>query len=170
MNDRIIWSGQPSQYANIPAFIIKIFLFCLFWVFLPYDVLHIKVTYHYNLQVQDALLILSIIIVFWSLIPFVTTYSIHYELTTDRLLIYSGIFTRVREEIELYRLKDYKVVSPLFLRLLRLSKIIIYSSDKTLPFVILHSINDSYKVTDLLRETVEKAKSKRGYLEIDSRV
>lgn len=71
-------------------------------------------------------------------------YCIRYEITSEELRHYSGIFRRKHEYVELYRVKDYRVERPLVYRLFGLGNLIIYTSDKTTPIFRLDAIRNPY--------------------------
>ncbi len=78
-----------------------------------------------------------------------------YELTTQRLIIKSGIFVRKTVEVEMYRVRDYVIVQSLFQRLFGVSDVTVKTSDQDNHEVILKSIPDGEKVKDMVRDQVE---------------
>ena len=93
--------------------------------------------------------------------------TIKYEVSNQRLLIYTGIFTRKREEIELYRIKDYQVLIPFLIRIFGLGHIRLYTSDKSTPVIELKGLREAYKVTDKIRVNVEAQRRLKGVREFD---
>ena len=85
------------------------------------------------------------------LIRWWTTRTTVYELTTQRLKIHRGILTRRLEEVELYRVKDYVLEQPLFLRLLGLGNLTLVSSDATTPSIVLRAIAGVAALREQLR-------------------
>jgi uncharacterized membrane protein YdbT with pleckstrin-like domain len=63
-----------------------------------------------------------------------------YELTTQRLKITRGILNRRLDEVELFRVKDYVMDQPLFLRLVGLGNLTLVSSDASTPRIALRAI------------------------------
>jgi uncharacterized membrane protein YdbT with pleckstrin-like domain len=98
---------------------------------------------------------------------FIKIATMKYEISSQRLLVYTGIFTRKREEIELYRIKDYQVVIPFVIRIFGLGHIRIHTSDKSTPIVELRGLRKVYEVTDQLRECVEEQRRLKGVREFD---
>ena len=49
--------------------------------------------------------------------------SIRYEITSERIKITSGIFSKQTSALELYRVKDYTLEAPFFYRLFHLGNI-----------------------------------------------
>ena len=98
-----IWTGSPSQVSNMGTFIL---MGLLFWLVIP------------------------VFVIAWK---WLVTRNIRYELTSQRLRMRSGVFNKKLEEIELYRVRDYRLDQPFFLRLFSLGNIILESSDTTAP-------------------------------------
>ncbi len=90
-----------------------------------------------------------------------------YELTTQRLRITRGILNRRLDELELYRVKDYVLEQPLFLRLLGLGNLTLVSSDATTPTVALRAIRDAADVREKLRSAVQIERDRKRVRELD---
>ena len=133
--DGVIWRGKPSQLLNLGSFIV-----CglLFWLVVP------------------------IFIALWRWLVIRNT---RYELTSDRFFTYSGVLNKKVEELELYRVKDYSQNSPFLLSLAGLSNVVLESSDRTTPSVIIHGIKDATEVRQMLRTNVEACRRKNGVRE-----
>jgi len=132
-----VWEGGPSQWMNLPIYAVCI-LFC--WLIAP------------------ALYAL------WKWIELRFTC---YELTTERFRHKSGVFTRVTQELELYRIKDTELIEPLYERIFGLGTITLHTSDKTTPIIIIGGVKDPERVRGLIRENVEIVRKRRGVRELD---
>ena len=108
---------------------------------------------------------------FWTIIPpiivYLNTRFIKYELDSQRLKIKKGILSQNIEETELYRVKDYSILKPLFLRLFGLGNLVLTTSDKNNKYVTLKAIKDVEKIKDLVRTHVEKSRKRTGTKEVD---
>lgn len=99
-------------------------------------------------------------------------YSIIYDRTKefilfeDRLVVKEGIFFRTNDFIELYRIKDYSSYQTLFMQMLSLMAVTIYSSDKTSPELQIKGIKSS-GVLERLRLLVEEQRRIKGVREFD---
>ena len=92
-----------------------------------------------------------------------------YELTGDRLIIRSGIFSKSIDEIELYRVKDIRMTYSLIGGWAGIGTIILTSSDPTTstgPLVI-YDVMDAEKRRETIRNLVDKARQRRGVRELD---
>lgn len=83
-----------------------------------------------------------------------------YQITERRVIVERGIFTKRREEIQLYRVRDINLKRNLIERILKFGDITIFSTDTTSPTYTLRNIRDSVKVTDLLGLAAENARLK----------
>ena len=108
---------------------------------------------------------------FWTIIPpiivYLNTRFIKYELDSQRLKIKKGVLSQNIEETELYRVKDYSILKPFFLRLFGLGHLVLTTSDKNNKYVKLVAIKDTEKVKDIIRNHVEKARKRTGTKEVD---
>ena len=108
---------------------------------------------------------------FWTIIPpiivYLNTRFIKYELDSQRLKIKKGVLSQNIEETELYRVKDYSILKPFFLRLFGLGHLVLTTSDKNNKYVRLVAIKDTEKVKDIIRNHVEKARKRTGTKEVD---
>lgn len=107
--------------------------------------------------------VLLVVLVF-KILKLLTT---KFEITDERIIYQYGIFSVKREYMELYRVKDFSVSTPFWLRLFSLANLIIYSSDKTHPVLPILAIKDEEFVYDGLRERVETMRKIKGVREFD---
>jgi len=92
-----------------------------------------------------------------------------YELTDQRLIIRSGIFSKSIDEIELYRVKDIRMTYSLIGGWAGIGTIIITSSDPTTsgsPLAI-RDVMDAERRREAIRDLVDKARQRRGVRELD---
>lgn len=118
--------------------------------------------------------IATLIVAYWPftpvaavfLIPCVWSYLVvrctRYTLTARFLRIEFGVLTRHTEEIELYRVEDTGVTSPLILRLFGLGNLYVLSSDRSTPRISLQAIPDPAGKRSALRDHVEAARRRKG--------
>lgn len=137
--EQTIWTGYPSQASNIPVFVI-----CgLFsWLIVP------------------------AIAAIWQ---FLITNCISYELTTERLNVNTGVFSKRFDAVELYRVKDTRITQSFFQRMCGLATVTIVSSDRTTPIVHLLSIpmTAANEIRESIRKLSESLRQLKGVREID---
>ena len=91
----------------------------------------------------------------------------NYEMTTERLKIVTGIFSRQTDVLELYRVKDMAIAQPFILRIFGLSNVTLTTSDRTTPTVTLEAIRNGASVMDTIRHHVEALREKKRVREVD---
>ncbi|WP_172251477.1 PH domain-containing protein [Saccharibacillus deserti] len=88
--------------------------------------------------------------------------NVHYKLTSQRLLITTGLIGKKTEELELVRIKDVALEKTAMDRMMGVGTILIYSSDPTTPEIRLEDVKDAEKVKDLLRGAIRAEKEHHG--------
>ena len=89
-----------------------------------------------------------------------------YQLTDRRLIVERGLFTKRREEIQLYRIRDISLKRNLFERMLKFGDITILSTDTSSPSYTLRNIRDSVAISDLISRTAENSRDKNRAMEL----
>jgi len=84
-----------------------------------------------------------------------------YSLSEDRLFISEGFLTIRDDEILLYRVRDIDTRRTLWQRLFGVGTVVVASSDKTMPNLVLKNIKDPIFVKELIHKQVEETKIKR---------
>lgn len=110
---------------------------------------------------------LLIIPIPWAIYHFVKTRNTIYEVTTERLRITTGTFSRTSTEIELYRVRDYTIEEPFWLRLVGCANLRIDSFDKTNPVLTLHALKNAAELRDSIRTNVERLRGEKKVREVD---
>ncbi|NJL74332.1 MAG: PH domain-containing protein [Saprospiraceae bacterium] len=90
-----------------------------------------------------------------------------FKITEERIIEQNGVFTRKIHDVELYRVKDVRVEQPLIYRMLNLANIIVVSSDRTHPELLLPAIKDGITVREQLRKAVELRRDQKQAREMD---
>src|SRR5688572_33381487 len=83
----------------------------------------------------------------WIVIPFaiwrwLETRSTRYEVTSERISHEFGVLSKRVEEVELYRVKDTAFDQPFWLRLVGLGHVVLRSSDRSDPVLVLRAVRD----------------------------
>ena len=155
--ETILWSGHTSQWAHLGFYSLCVILAAVIVVFATLFALPTAgLTY----------LMLIIPLILWMVRWWVTKCTT-YELTTQRLRIRSGVLNRRLDELELYRVKDYAMEQPLFLRLVGLGNLTIITSDATNPQVVIQAIHDVERVREKLRTAVQSERDRKRVRQLD---
>ena len=84
-----------------------------------------------------------------------------YSLSEDRLFLSVGLLNIKDDEILLYRVRDIDTSRSLWQRLFGVGTVIVMSSDKSMPTLVLKNIKDPVAVKELIHQQVEETKIRR---------
>ena len=90
-----------------------------------------------------------------------------FELTSERLRVTRGVINQKIDEIELYRVKDSVMVRPWWMRLTGLASIVLETSDRTMPDLVIPAIHGGAEVREILRKNVELQRDRKRVRETD---
>lgn len=91
-----------------------------------------------------------------------------YKLTTQRIIVDEGIFSKTLQQIDLYRVNDYTVERPFGQRVMGTGNIVLQAMDKTTPEMRLVGLpTDVVALYERLRAATETEKQKRGVRVVD---
>jgi len=91
-----------------------------------------------------------------------------YRITTQRIVIDKGIFSKKMEQIDLYRINDFTVDRPFGQRVLGTGNLKLVTFDKTTPVIEIAALKtDVVGLYETLRKAVEACKQQRGVRMID---
>ncbi len=85
-----------------------------------------------------------------------------FKITSQRLVLKTGVLSVRTDFVELYRITDLDVEEPLFERLLGYGRLVIASSDRSDPAIVLRGIVRPEVLADQLRACIEEQKRARG--------
>ena len=157
--ETLVWRGTPSQWINFGTY-----LFCLILA------AGVGAAYYFVSPPQPLLLLVLIVPVFWALCRWIATRCQRYEITSERVKITTGLLSRRTQELELYRVRDYSIVEPFWLRLIGRGNVVLATADNTNPTLVLHAVPRAAELKDQIRANTEKMRQRRGVrsLEVDS--
>lgn len=135
--EEVLWNDNPSQVSNFGTFI---YGGLFFWLVFPP------------------------LIMLWK---WLEIKNVKYELTNQRLKVRRGILSKKTDELELYRIKDYQIDEPFFLRLFSLSNIILSTSDRSHPTVHITAIKNAEEIRETIRSHVEELRDRKRVREVD---
>jgi uncharacterized membrane protein YdbT with pleckstrin-like domain len=130
-NEQLIWAGSSSQVRNL-----HIYLLCALTIFL-------------------------VVPLVYAIVKWVQLRSRRYELTTQRVRIRQGVFSKRTDELELYRVKDSTVLEPFWLRLFGRGNILVTTNDTTTPSLTLEALPDAADIREKLRNAIEECRDRK---------
>ena len=84
-----------------------------------------------------------------------------YCLSEDRLFLSVGFLSIKDDEILLYRVRDIDTSRNLWQRLFGVGTVVVMSSDKSMPNLVLKNIKNPVDIKELIHEQVEEMKIRR---------
>ena len=154
-DETMVWEGNPSQLLNFGVFLLcGLIAGALVGIALVFN----------NLTPPFPLVLagLALVPVFYALAQWLKTKCERYQLTSQRLRLRSGVLSRKTDEIELYRVKDYVLIEPFWLRLFGLGNISLTTTDDANPRVTLNAVPEADKLRDQFRKYVELCRQNKG--------
>lgn len=92
----------------------------------------------------------------------IASLSTRFEITNQRIRIVRGVFSRSRQDTELYRIDDIGLEQPLGMRMLGHAILVLRSTDRSTPEVRLYGIQGLAAMADTLRECSLRERERRG--------
>ena len=151
--ETIIFRGAPSVFTRFGA----LFLSCLVSAgavigafFVPDGMPR------YLLSGLAAVALLNAVIII------VLVKATQYEVTSERIRVRRGIFTKRTDELELYRANDTSLIEPLAMRMVGLGTIEVRTMDTSSPKLYLEAIHGARKLREELRKCIEECRQRKG--------
>lgn len=152
-DEAIVWEGGPSQVVNIPVFAAS--------ALIGTACLVAGANLHWTISL-GAIAALAVAAWKWLVVR-----CRKFEITSQRLRLYEGVLNQDIDELELYRVKDSRILRPFWLRLFGLGNVQLETSDRTHPKPVLNAIKNALEVRETLRKHVEKLRDEKRVREVD---
>lgn len=95
--------------------------------------------------------------------------SVHYRITSQRVVIESGLLNKRMDQIDVYRINDYVVERPLGQRMVGTGNLVLSAMDRSTPDVRLFGLKtDVMALYERLRKATEEQKRHRGVRPLDA--
>ena len=151
-----VWKGGPSQVVNLPTFAASALVAMVFLVVGPQFP-----------GIRNYIMLGAVIPAIWTGWKWLVVRCQRFEITSERLRMIQGVLNQDIDEIELYRVKDTRILRPLWLRLFGLSNVVLETSDRSHPNAVLTAIKDATEVREELRKHVENLREQKRVREVD---
>jgi len=96
------------------------------------------------------------------LIYWIASLATRFEVTTQRVRIERGVFSRSRQDTELYRIDDFVLERPLGMRMLGHAILSMRSTDRSTPEIRLYGVPDLAGLSETLRACALRERERRG--------
>lgn len=155
-----LWRGHPSQVLNFNIY--------FFWAIVLVVALAAAVKFG-DTQLWSIILfgIVALLAIIQVAVAYLHLHAIEYVVTTQRIRVVSGIFSKDIQEVELFRVKDTMAHQSFFLRLFGLGTITILSGDERHPRIILSGVPGAIELREKLRQEVMTLRQRFGVRELD---
>ncbi|MEY4568608.1 MAG: hypothetical protein RLZZ398_47 [Verrucomicrobiota bacterium] len=150
--EQSLWKGNSSQWLNLGPFAVALIAAAGILVG--------------SLFFPPAAIALALP-VFYLVWRYLVVRTQVFELTSERLRVTRGVINQKVDEIELYRVKDSQMVRSWWMRLTGLASIVMQTSDRTLPSLVIPAIHGGEQVRELLRKHVELQRDRKRVREMD---
>lgn len=164
MAEESVWRGASSQWKNFGWYALAlgvagaiVALCVILWYFVTPDTAVFAPFFLFLLIVPIAI----------ALARYLQTKSKVYELTTERIKITQGVFNRMTDSLELYRVKDIEMRQPFLCRLVGLDNVHLTTSDASTPAVVIDAVPANAQLGDKIRNQVEIIRQQKRVREID---
>jgi uncharacterized membrane protein YdbT with pleckstrin-like domain len=164
MPEQTVWRGASSQWKNFDGYALSA-LSCIMVIVIFIALKHGGAPQMQNLS--PYILIFLLVPIFMALARYLKTKNKVYELTTERFKITQGVFSKVTDTLELYRVKDLETRQPFLYRLVGIENVQLNTSDASSPFVVIDAIPSAVGLGDKVRNQVEAIRAQKGVREID---
>lgn len=135
--EETIWVKTPSHLVNAPIYLLCVLL-C--WLIIP---------------------------AIYGLYRFALLRAHQWELTSQRLICTTGLFSRHTEKLELYRVRDISVEQPFPQRFFQIGNIVLDTSDHSNPLVQMQGMAEPRALSDQIRHYVEATRVAKGVKVVD---
>ena len=151
--ETVLWKGHTSQWVH-------------FWYYFFCALLAAGALAGVPFTAGLSAVALVVPVCMWMVRWWITRTTV-YELTTQRMKVTRGILNRRLDELELFRVKDYVMDQPLFLRLVGLGNLTLVTSDASTSRIVLRAIADVQAVRETLRTAVQSERDRKRVRELD---
>jgi uncharacterized membrane protein YdbT with pleckstrin-like domain len=164
MPEETVWRGNSSQWKNFGFFLLQV-LFAALIMLIFAAVL--RGTSAEMRRFSPYILCLLVVPSFMVVARYLQTKNKVYHLTTERLKITEGVFSRETDTLELYRVKDLETRQPFLHRLVGIENVQLNTSDTSSPFILIDAVPSTVGFADKIRNQVEAIRAQKGVREID---
>lgn len=156
-----LWRGGPSQLLNFWAYLIDgLMVAGLFALSLW---LRFGQEWGWALYLMPVAL-LPMLHACWKMLEL---NAWQYELSSQRIMIKRGVLSRRIDDLELYRVRDLSIEQPLHYRVLGLGNLVMETSDRSHPHMVIPAVAKPHDLLNLIRTNVEERRRVTRTREVD---
>jgi membrane protein YdbS with pleckstrin-like domain len=164
MPEQTIWRGTSSQWINFSRYLLSVVSAIIVLVLF---IIARNTGSPEVVRFSPYVLLLLLVPIVLALARYLQTKNKVYELTTERLKTNQGVFSKVTDTLELYRVKDIETRQPFLARMVGVENVQMNTSDASSPVVFIEAIASNVALADKIRNQVEAIRAQKGVREID---
>ena len=148
--EKTIHQTTPSQIVNL-----KYYLICA--------ILVMGIVALYFLQENPVILVLLLVPAVYAWWKWLLVRSSRFTLTDQRIIVSNGVFNKVTNETELYRVRDTSIEEPFFYRLFGVGNIVVFSTDDAEGKLHFNAFDRPHWIKDQIRNYAEICRRNRRW-------
>lgn len=148
--EKTIHQTSPSQIVNLKYFLLSGLLAAGI----------IVLSFVLGNPVLLVLLLVPAVYAWWK---WLLVRSMKLTLTDQRIIVSQGVFNKVTNETELYRVRDTSIEEPFFYRLFSVGNIVVYSTDDAEGKLLFHAFQRPHWIKDQIRNYAEICRKNRRW-------
>lgn len=149
-SEKTIYQASPSQILNLSSFMIGL-------------VLSAAIITAFILADNKYVLLLLLLPAVYLLFKWLTIRSTRLTLTDQRIIVSEGVFNKVTNETELYRVRDTTIEEPFFYRLFGLGTIVVYTTDEATATHRFTAYQRPHWIKDQIRNYSEDCRQRKRW-------
>jgi uncharacterized membrane protein YdbT with pleckstrin-like domain len=149
-SEKTIYQASPSQILNLSSFMIGL-------------VLSAAIITASILADNKYILLLLLLPAVYLLYKWLTIRSTRLTLTDQRIIVSEGVFNKVTNETELYRVRDTTIEEPFFYRLFGLGTIVVYTTDEATATHRFTAYQRPHWIKDQIRNYSEDCRQRKRW-------
>jgi membrane protein YdbS with pleckstrin-like domain len=156
------FEAEKDLFAGHPALIYSIGQFVPFFVVIA---LAVAVGYfRADIGIKLGYVLLGFVVLYAIICLrfYMKRWSIHWEITTQRIKLERGLFSKVQESLELFRIDHFELRKPLSQRLMGHASLHLFSSDAELENFYIYGVPNLESLADTLRDCQLRERTRRG--------
>lgn len=148
--EKTIHQTCPSQIVNLKYFLLS--------TFLAAGVIVLSV-----ILSNPVLLVLLVAPLGYAWWKWMLVKSTRLTITDQRLIVSQGVFSKVTNETELYRVRDTTIEEPFFYRMFGVGNILVYSTDDAEGRLVFQAFSKPHWIKDQIRNYAEVCRRNRRW-------
>jgi uncharacterized membrane protein YdbT with pleckstrin-like domain len=168
VEERMLWTGSPSQWLNFPRFLLSgILIIAMLAGIAAASVTGAATLGNLALPLSIALWVLMVLVLLYAIKKYLDIRYRIYTITDQRIRVTRGILSKRTDGLELYRVDDTLLLEPFILRLVARGNVRLVTSDHTNPEILIQAVPHARQLWEQLRMSVEACRDRKRTRVVD---